>query len=255
MTTAAPLKPVPTASATALIRPLAIQALLIDLDGTLLESGPDLARAMNRTLAEQGLAELHLPQVISFIGRGLGHLLSQSLRVALQREPTQAEVDDLLPRFEAHYEGLLAFDSPPYPGVVEGLAALQAAGFALACVTNKTERFTRPLLDKTGLAPFFDLVVSGDTCPRKKPHPDMLLHACAHFGVAPMLALMVGDSSNDVEAARAAGCPVWCLPYGYNEGGPGVPLAADRVIGSFVELPGLLTLAGTGAAHRNKAPA
>jgi HAD superfamily hydrolase (TIGR01509 family) len=121
---------------------------------------------------------------------------------------------------------------------------LREAGFALACVTNKTERFTLPLLDKTGLAPFFELVVSGDTCARKKPHPDMLLHACEHFGVAPAEALMVGDSSNDVEAARAAGCPVWCLPYGYNEGGPGVPLAADRVIDSFMELPTLLTLAG-----------
>jgi len=221
---------------------LTVRALLIDLDGTLLESGPDLARAMNRTLVERGLAALHLPQVVSFIGRGLGHLLSQSLRVALQREPTQAEIDALLPRFEAHYEDLLAFDSPPYPGVVEGLDALREGGFALACVTNKHARFTLPLLDKTGLAPFFDLVVSGDTCARKKPHPDMLLHACAHLDVMPAEALMVGDSSNDVEAARAAGCPVWCLPYGYNEGGPGVPLAADRIIGSFVELPALLTL-------------
>lgn len=224
---------------------LSVRALLIDLDGTLLESGPDLARAMNRTLAERGLAELDLPQVVSFIGRGLGHLLSQSLRMALQREPSQAEIDTLLPRFEAHYEDLLAFDSPPYPGVIEGLSALQEAGFALACVTNKHARFTLPLLDKTGLAPFFDLVVSGDTCARKKPHPDMLLHACAQIGVAPAQALMVGDSSNDVEAARAAGCPVWCLPYGYNEGGPGVPLAADRIIGSFVELPALLAMAGT----------
>ena len=223
---------------------LAVRALLIDLDGTLLESGPDLARAMNRTLAEQGLAELHLPQVVSFIGRGLGHLLSQSLCVALGRAPTQTEIDALLPRFEAHYEDLLAFDSPPYPGVVDGLGALRDAGFALACVTNKHQRFTLPLLDKTGLARFFDLVVSGDTCARKKPHPDMLLHAFDHFAVTPAEALMIGDSSNDVEAARAAGCPVWCLPYGYNEGGPGVPLAADRVIDSLAELSGLLALAG-----------
>jgi phosphoglycolate phosphatase len=225
------------------IEQLSVRALLVDLDGTLLESGPDLARAMNRTLVERGLAELHLPQIVSFIGRGLGHLLSQSLRVALQREPTQAEIDTLLPSFEAHYEDLLGFDSPPYPGVIEGLRSLQDAGFALACVTNKHQRFTLPLLDKTGLAPFFELVVSGDTCTRKKPYPDMLLHACAHFGVVPAEALMVGDSSNDVEAARAAGCPVWCLPYGYNEGGPGVPLAADRIIGSFTELPVLLALA------------
>ncbi len=227
---------------------LIVHALLIDLDGTLLESGPDLARAMNRTLAEQGLAELQLAEIIRFIGRGLAHLLAQSLRVALQREPSQGEIDALLPRFEAHYEDLLAFDSPPYPGVIDGLGALREAGFALACVTNKTERFTLPLLDKTGLGPFFDLVVSGDTCARKKPHPDMLLHACAHFGVAPAQALMVGDSSNDVEAARAAGCPVWCLPYGYNEGGPGVPLVADRVIDSLLELPALLALAETGQA-------
>jgi phosphoglycolate phosphatase len=238
-------------------RALAVRALRIDLAGTLLESGPDLARAVNRTLVEQGLAELHLPQVVSFIGRGLGHLLAQSLRVALQREPTPAEIDDLLPRFEAHYEDLLGHDSPPYPGVVEGLGALQTAGFAIACVTNKHARFTLPLLDKTGLAPFFELVVNGDTCARTKPHPDMLLHACAHFDVAPVEALMVGDSSNDVEAARAAGCPVWCLPYGYNEGGPGVSLAADRLIGSFPELPALLERAGPvvfAAALPNAAP-
>lgn len=226
---------------------VAVEALLIDLDGTLLESGPDLARAMNRTLVEQGLAELDLPQVVGFIGRGLGHLLRRSLHVALQREPTQPEIDALLPRFEAHYEDLLAFDSPPYPGVVEGLGALRKAGFRLACVTNKHARFTLPLLEKTGLAPFFDLVVSGDTCARKKPHPEMLLHACAYFGVVPAAALMVGDSSNDVEAARAAGCPVWCLPYGYSEGGPGAPPAADRIVGSLLDLPALLAVDRTGA--------
>lgn len=229
---------------------IAVHALLIDLDGTLLESGPDLARAMNRTLAEQGLAELPLSQVVSFIGRGLAHLLSRSLQLALGREPVQAEIDALLPRFEAHYEDLLAFDSPPYPGVVEGLGALREAGFRLACVTNKHARFTLPLLDKTGLAPFFDLVVSGDTCARKKPHPEMLLHACEHFGVVPAAALMVGDSSNDVEAARAAGCPVWCLPYGYSEGGPGGPPAADRIVGSFLELPALLALDASGVQSR-----
>jgi len=223
---------------------LAVRALLIDLDGTLLESGPDLARAMNRTLAEQGLAELPLPRVVGFIGRGLAHLLHQSLREALGREPSPTEVDALLPRFEAHYADLLAFDSPPYPGVVEALGTLREAGFALACVTNKHARFTLPLLERTGLLPFFDPVVSGDTCAHKKPHPDMLLHACQHFGIAAAEALMVGDSSNDVEAARAAGCPVWCLPYGYNEGGPGVPLAADRIIDSFLELPRSLALAG-----------
>jgi len=219
---------------------MAVEALLIDLDGTLLESGPDLARAMNRTLAEHGLPELPLPQLTGFIGRGLGHLLSRSLHLALGREPDAAETAALLPRFEAHYEELLGFDSPPYPGVVEGLSLLREAGFRLACVTNKHARFTLPLLDKTGLAPLFDLVVSGDTCARKKPYPDMLLHACARFGLAPAEALMVGDSNNDVEAARAAGCPVWCLPYGYSEGGPGSPPPADRVIASFLELPALL---------------
>jgi len=226
---------------------LAVHALLIDLDGTLLESGPDLARAMNRTLAEQGLAELPLQQVVSFIGHGLRHLLTRSLHIALGRAPDEAETDALLPRFEAHYEDLLAFDSPPYPGVVDGLGALRAAGFRMACVTNKHARFTLPLLDRTGLAPMFDLVVSGDSCARKKPHPDMLLHACARLGVAPATALMVGDSGNDVDAARAAGCPVWCLPYGYSEGGPGIPPAADRIIGSFLELPMLLALAESDA--------
>jgi phosphoglycolate phosphatase len=123
----------------------------------------------------------------------------------------------------------------PFPGVIEGLRALHAAGLPLACITNKAERFTVDLLQRTGLDGFFAVVICGDTVARKKPDPEPVLTACARLDVRPADALMIGDSANDVQAARAAGCPVWCVPYGYNEGQPVESLDCDAFVPDLAE--------------------
>src|SRR6185436_7222267 len=123
-----------------------------------------------------------------------------------------------MPIYERCYAAVNGRSATLYPGVMEGLGALRAAQFPLACVTNKSGAFTIPLLAHLGLAQYFSQVVAGDTLPQKKPDPAPLLHACRHFGVAPPEMLVIGDSMNDAQAARAAGCPVFCVTYGYNEG-------------------------------------
>jgi phosphoglycolate phosphatase len=129
--------------------------------------------------------------------------------------------------------------SKPYPAVMQGLNSMRDAGFKLGCVTNKAARFTEPLLKNSGLAPYFNIVVSGDTLPEKKPHPLPLLHSAKFFGVPVTGMLMIGDSLSDTLAARAAGCPVFCVPYGYNHGKPVNGLDLDEVI---PDLPAALKL-------------
>jgi phosphoglycolate phosphatase len=132
--------------------------------------------------------------------------------------------------------------SRPYPGVIEGLQQLAAAGFELACITNKAEAFTLPLLRDLGLHDYFKLVLSGDSLPKQKPDPLPLQHACRHFGITPEHGVLIGDSSNDVQAARAAGMPVICVTYGYNHGHDIRESHPDAVVGSLAEVPRYLTL-------------
>jgi phosphoglycolate phosphatase len=127
-----------------------------------------------------------------------------------------------------------------YPGVLDGLERLLALRLRLACVTNKAARFTLPLLEQKGLAPYFELVVSGDTLARKKPDPMQLAHICAEFGLPRAQALLIGDSVNDTLAARAAGCPVMCVSYGYNEGGDVHNLDCDAIVASLSEAANIL---------------
>jgi phosphoglycolate phosphatase len=127
-----------------------------------------------------------------------------------------------------------------YPGVLEGLNAWKNAGMPMALVTNKAAAFTEPLLAATGLRDFFDLVLSGDSLPEKKPHPLPLLHACQHFGVKPENNLHLGDSRHDVQAARAAGCRVWLVPYGYNPGNPAQSLDCDAIVATLAEAAQLM---------------
>jgi phosphoglycolate phosphatase len=143
-----------------------------------------------------------------------------------------------MPIFEKHYAELL-LDSRTYGGVIEGLEAMQAGGFRLGCITNKLARYTDPLLKDAGLAKYFQIVLSGDSLPEKKPHPLPLFHAASFFGVPIEKLLLIGDSLNDTVAARAAGCPVFCVPYGYNHGEPVESLDQDAVIKN---LPGALPL-------------
>ena len=140
----------------------------------------------------------------------------------------------------AHYLEGVSHQSHPFHGVPEGLVALRAAGYRLGCITNKAEKFTLPLLRDTGLSGFFDLILSGDILPKKKPDPMPLLHACEEFEITPGEMLLIGDSLNDVKAARAAGCHVFVVPYGYNRGRPVDELDVDAVVPSLIEAAKLI---------------
>lgn len=209
--------------------PVEIRAIVLDLDGTLLDSAPELAEAANRMLGEMGRPPASQALLQSYIGNGVHWLVKRALTGDMHAEPDAALFDAALPLFERHY-GELLLQSRPYGGVIAGLDAMKAAGFPLGCITNKLARFTDPLLLGVGLAKYFDIVLSGDSLPEKKPHPLPLLHAAQFFGIPIEKLLLVGDSLNDTVAARAAGCPVFCVPYGYNHGEPVDGLDLDAVI-------------------------
>ena len=221
--------------------PLRIKAVTIDLDGTLLDTVTDLAVAVDLLLEDLGRPPIDHALVRTFVGKGIPNLVSRSLESSYGGAPDAALFDRALPLFYARYEGVNGKHTTMYPGVLEGLGELRAAGFPLACVTNKSERFTLPLLAQVGLAPHFSLVVAGDTLARKKPDPLPLLHVCAHFGIATAEMLMIGDSVNDAAAARAAGCPVLCVPYGYNEGADVRELDVDAIVETLFEATKLIT--------------
>lgn len=214
--------------------PLCISAILIDLDGTLLHTAPELAEAANRMLRDMGRPAVSQDLLMSYIGNGISWLVKRALTGDLHAEPAVALYDKALPIFEKHYTELL-LQSKPFDGVVRGLDALKTAGFKLGCITNKVARYTEPLLKGVGLAHYFDIVLSGDSLPEKKPHPMPLLHAATFFGVPAGQVLLIGDSLNDALAARSAGCPVFCVPYGYNHGEPVDGLDVDAVIPNLSE--------------------
>ena len=218
--------------------PLDISAIVIDLDGTLLHTSPELSEAANRMLREMDYAPVSPELLASYIGNGISWLVKRALTGDMHATPDAALFDHALPIFEKHYTELL-LRSKPFYGVIEGLDAMQAAGFRLGCVTNKLARYTEPLLQGVGLARYFEIVISGDTLAEKKPHPMQLLHAAKFFGVPVQRLLLIGDSLSDTVAARAAGCPVFCVPYGYNHGEPAETLDQDAVI---KDLPGALPL-------------
>lgn len=220
--------------------PLKVSGVIIDLDGTLLDTIPDLAAAANAMLVELERPALDVALIRTFVGKGLSNLVERTLTASLARAPDRTLIARAQPVFERHYVELNGRHTTMYPGVKQGLDRLQSAGFLLACVTNKSGRYTLPLLEQVGLAPYFRSVVSGDTLEVKKPHPGPLLHACAALETEPRHTLMIGDSLNDTQAARAAGCPVICVSYGYNEGHDVRELDHDGLVDSLVEAAGLI---------------
>ena len=194
------------------------QAVLFDLDGTLLHTAPDLAAAVNAMLADFGKPALPEETVAMYVGKGAENLVNRSLTGSMTEKASPELYAQAMANWQHHYTGINGNHSVFYPGVKEGLELLKHAGIKLAVVTNKPERFTVPLLERTGIAHYFEVVVGGDTCPVKKPDPMPVTHACKLLGVDPSQALMVGDSVNDALAANAAGVECWLLPYGYNEG-------------------------------------
>ena len=197
--------------------PIPIKAVLLDLDGTLLDTAGDIATAANMMRASFGFAPLDAALIKTYVGKGIANLVARALKDAVgEVGPTALKV--AVANFERQYDKCFGDTSIPFPGVVDGLDALRDRGFRLGCVTNKAEKFTLPLLERSGLARYFELTLSGDSLPEKKPHPLPLQHAAKHFECSTAALLMIGDSVNDAEAARAAGCPVFVVPYGYNEG-------------------------------------
>jgi phosphoglycolate phosphatase len=212
--------------------PLSISAIVIDLDGTLLNTAPQLSEAANRMLRDIDYAPASQTLLSSYIGNGISWLVKRALTGDMHATPDAALYDHALPIFEKHYTELL-LESKTFGGVIEGLDAMKAAGFRLGCITNKVERYTTPLLSGIGLAKYFEITLAGDTLPEKKPHPMPLLHAAKFFGVPIEQLLLIGDSLSDTLAARAAGCPVFCVPYGYNHGEPVETLDQDAVIANL----------------------
>ena len=225
---------------TAASLPISVKAISIDLDGTMLDTVEDLSIAVNHTLDELQLPALELALVRTFVGKGIANLLARSVRAATRREPDDGLLARAMPLYEAHYERVNGQTTTIYPGVREGLERLAAAGFPMACITNKSRRFTGPLLERVGFARYFSLVVCGDSLAKRKPDPLPLTHAAEHFGVAPGEMLMIGDSVNDAQAARAAGCPVFCVTYGYNEGADVRTLDVDAIVPTLVEAADLV---------------
>jgi phosphoglycolate phosphatase len=214
--------------------------VLLDVDGTMVDSVPDLAHCVNVALTQLGLPERPVERVRQWVGNGVERLVQRALLGRLEGEPPPELYERALPLFMACYRENTCRRSRLYPGVRDILGWLLGSGFRLACVTNKAAQFTEPLLDALGIRHYFRVVVSGDTVPQKKPHPAPLLHAAASLGVPAEAALFVGDSVNDVEAARAASFPVVCVTYGYNHGRDIREARPDAVVDSLLELRDLL---------------
>jgi phosphoglycolate phosphatase len=214
--------------------------ILIDVDGTLVDSVPDLAYCADEMMRQLGRQARGAAQVRNWVGNGVERLVRRVLIGKLDGEPSDADFARAYPIFLALYAENTAERSRLFPGVTEGLDYLESRGYRLGCVTNKAAQFTIPLLKALGIYHKFGIVVSGDTLPVKKPDPGPLLHAAAHFGVPAEKSLMLGDSRSDVAAARAAGFQIICMSYGYNHGEDIRRYAPDAVIDSMAELPSLL---------------
>jgi phosphoglycolate phosphatase len=219
------------------------QMILIDVDGTLVDSVPDLTYCVDEMMKALGRPVHGEAKVRNWVGNGVERLVQRALIGRLDGEPDEADYGKAYPIFLDLYAENTSKRSRLYPGVREGLDYLKAAGYKLGCVTNKAARFTEPLLRDLGVADAFSIIVSGDTLPQKKPDPAPLLHAARFFDVGPAQALMVGDSVSDVKAARAAGFQIVCMSYGYNHGEDIRASGPDAVIDALTEIRPLLEAA------------
>ena len=218
-------------------------AAIVDLDGTMVDTLGDFAEALNCMLRDLELPPVSAAAIERMVGKGSEHLIHSALVHVMTPDgaagadaKARALFDRAWERYQHHYLGINGQHSAVYPGVIEGLKALRARGLRLACLTNKPASFAKPLLAAKGLDGFFELVFGGDAFERKKPDPMPLLKTCEALGTAPARTLMVGDSSNDARAARAAGCPVVLVSYGYNHGEPVAAVDADGVVDRLDQL-------------------
>ena len=216
------------------------EMILIDVDGTLVDSVPDLAFCVDAMMSALDRPPRGEAAVRNWVGNGVERLVRRALTGTLDGEPDEADFNRAYPIFLDLYADNTSKRSCLYSGVREGIDMLKGAGYALGCVTNKAAQFTEPLLKDLGVADDFSIIISGDTLPQKKPDPAPLLHAAKFFGIAPEASLMIGDSVSDVKAARAAGFRVICVSYGYNHGRDIREAEPDAVIDSFTDLEGML---------------
>lgn len=213
-----------------------IRLISFDLDGTLIDSVPDLAAAVDRVLSERELPQAGIEKVRHWVGNGSLKLVERALTDALGLAPEASLLAQGHERFLYHYGQDVGSRTQLYSGVIEALAGLQAQGLILTLVTNKPKAFVPSLLQSFGLAEYFSLFLGGDSLPQKKPDPAPLLHVAEHFGIPPAACLMVGDSRHDMMAGKAAGFRTLAVPYGYNHGDPVSQSQPDAQVESLAEL-------------------
>ncbi len=218
----------------------AIRAAIIDLDGTMLDTVPDFHVAINAMRAELDLAPITQERIALMIGKGSEKLIRDVLALDFDAAGVEQRFGQAMAAYQRHYLAINGQHATLYIEVVEGLQALKAQGLRLACVTNKPIAFATPLLAQKGLAGYFEVVYGGDSLARKKPDPLPLLTVCADFALAPSQVVAIGDSSNDAEAARAAGCFVLTVPYGYNHGRSIHETDSDGIVTSLLNAAGLI---------------
>ena len=221
----------------------AIEAVIVDLDGTMVDTMGDFAEAINRMLADLQLPAIDAHAIEPMVGKGSENLLRSVLHHVLAqggRTPAATDIDNdyarAWERYQHHYLAINGRYSTVYNGVAQGLRQLRNQGLKMACLTNKPLAFAEPLLKAKGLRDYFDCVFGGDSFERKKPDPLPLLKTCAALGSQPATTVMIGDSSNDAEAARNAGCPIVLVSYGYNHGRPIREVQADGYVDALTEI-------------------
>ncbi|MGE4570438.1 MAG: phosphoglycolate phosphatase [Gammaproteobacteria bacterium] len=210
--------------------------IMIDVDGTLVDSVPDLTHCVDEMMMQLGKESCGEVKVRQWVGNGVSKLVERALTGELEATPNSDDYEKAYPVFLELYAENTAKRSCLYDGVREGLDYMKSQGYLLGCVTNKAEQFTLPLLKALGIFDDFSIIISGDTLAKKKPDPLPLLHSAEYFGVSPKDCMMLGDSVNDVKAARAAGFAIICMSYGYNHGNDIADEAPDLVLDSMSEL-------------------
>jgi phosphoglycolate phosphatase len=218
-----------------------IRAAIIDLDGTMLDTAPDFQVAINHMRAELDLPPMSLETITHFVGKGTENLIRSVLAEDYPPPEAARFFEQALASYLRHYLAINGDHTTVYPGVREGLDAMQARKLRLACVTNKPIGFALPLLEKMDLRQYFEIIYGGDSLQKKKPDPFPLLQVCADFKLAPHEVVAIGDSSNDAQAARAAGCPVLNVPYGYNHGQSIQDVDSDGIVETLLDAAKLIS--------------
>ncbi|SEB22571.1 phosphoglycolate phosphatase [Paraburkholderia sartisoli] len=212
-----------------------IEAAIIDLDGTMVDTADDFTAGLNGMLAQLDAAETSREEVVEYVGKGSEHLIRSVLAPRFEAVHAQDRFDEALAIYQEEYAKINGTHTRLYPDVEAGLKAMRDAGLKLACVTNKPRRFAVQLLTQYGLIGYFNIVIGGDTLAKKKPDPLPMITACAEMQIAPQAAVAIGDSENDAMAGRAAGLATLTVPYGYNHGQSVQTIKSDGIVASLLD--------------------